>query len=299
MITKYKSYNLINEVHDIDYKSYNTPLNEDEFIHLLKTECSEWDLTRVELSRSIFTKEEVPSMMLVDGSKHELRFPQGRYHNYILLHVIDKSKTWGNFPDKYRSIDFWYSRSSGTPGVLNEMNHYTVIPYNKARLANAPEMIGRYMKFVKHVFDMPTTSLCKSIEGTYVDVFKKEFDFTSPDTTINCLRELNDPIMETNGSVSVLTHFGMMSKVDAPKVLSFLKNKMELHDKNDLPTFLDYCFGPKKNDFKLMSVEDCYHQHSVVVGNGKFGGGGYQPGWTDSKVLLVKENEFKKIRAKL
>jgi hypothetical protein len=292
VILKYKSYNLINEVYDLDYKSYNTPLNEEEFVHLLKTECSDWDFTRVELSRTIFTKEEVPSMMLVDGSKHELRFPKGRYHNYILLHVIDKSKTWGNMPDKYRSIDFWYSKSSSHTGILSEMNHYMMIPYNKARLANAPVMIGKYMKFVKHVFGMSTTSLCESIERTYEYIFKKKFDFTDPDTTINCLRELNEPIMETDGSLKMIPAYGMLNRVDSIKVLNFLKNKMELHDKKDLPIFLDYCFDPKKNDFKLMSVEECYHPHLA-------GGGGYQPGWTDSKVLLIKDDEYKKIRAKL
>lgn len=149
---KFRSYNLIKEIHQIDYSSYNTPLNDDEFIHLLKTECNEWDSKRVQLSRTIFTKDEMPSMMLVDGSKHELRFPKGRYHNYILLHVIDKSKTWGDIPNKYRSIDFWYSRTSSHTGLLNEMNHYIMIPYNNARLANAPDMIGRHMKFVYKVY---------------------------------------------------------------------------------------------------------------------------------------------------
>jgi hypothetical protein len=270
MILKYKSYNTINEVNKLDYSAYNKPLTKDELVHLVKTECNEWDIKRIKLSRNI-GETNLPDFILVDASKHELRYPEGRHHNYILHHIIDKSPYWKNFPNKYRSIFFWYSRKSAGIG-----QNYILIPYNNSVLASAPQMAGRKMDFVYKVLQLPTSTLCRKLEISYENIFKEKIDYSTPDTTIECIRKLNGAL-------------------DTDAFLKTLKNAMMRYEKNDVIDFFNFIFGPKKNHFEIVNKEYCYHEH-LSLDNANYGGENYQPGWTSSKVLLINKKIYDNIK---
>lgn len=295
ILNNYKDF-LIREVHDLDYSSYQKELNKDEFVHVLRTDCSEWDPKRIRLSRSLhLPKTKPPLIKIIDASKHETRFPQGRYHNYILYHVIDKSRTWGEIPNKYKSLDFWYSLNPG--GIPGMSVQYALIPFNNAKMVNAEELIGRYMPFVKKVFHLQPVSLCVILDRIYKETFGQDVDYTNSDTTISCLRKLNEPIMNSknvDASTNPFYNVGpFYTKKSTESLLYSFKITMEKHQKEDIVEFLDYCFGPKKNNFKLVDKDFCYSDKISTVSTNL--GDNYQPGWTDSKVLMVEINLFKQM----
>jgi hypothetical protein len=276
LILKYKSYNIINEVKDLDYSSYNKPLTEEELVYLVKKECNEWDIKNIKLSRSIFTKIDLPDFILIDASKHELRYPDMRYHNYIFLHVMDKSPFWKNYPNRYRSIDFWFSRKGFGDG-----QDYRVIPYNDALIASAPQMVGRKMNFVHKVFFISPSTLCRRLEASYENLFKEKMDYSDPETTILSLKRLNEYL-------------------DNPpnEFLATFKNAMVKYEKTDIIQFLNFIFGPKKNDIKIVDKNYCYYEHLAADSSSHIGTN-YQPGWTSSKVLLIKKKVYDTVKGKI
>lgn len=276
MITNFITY-IKEEVEKLDYSSYSKSLSEEEFIHILNTDCSDSNIHKIQLRREL-NGNDLPKMMLIDSSKHEIRYnsPE-RYHNYMWYHIIDKSNLWGKeYPNKYRSSDFWISNSKS---VSNDSSVYILIPFNNARIAIIPELMGFNLYFINKTFGTGgPASLCKIIQKKYESIFNRKIDYTNSDTTLRCLNELNDNINDKN-------KLTLQYNID---IINKLKNNMK-ETNLDLVSYLDYILDPKKNKIELINTSDCNRNKHYPNENG----------WTDSKILMIENNYYNKIKNKL
>ena len=262
------------DIRNLDYSTFSTKINDDEFIHLLKTECSQSNIKTIQLSRELHNGH-FPEMMVVDGSKHELRYHEMREHNYMYLYIIDESKIWKDIPSKFRSLFFWYNR---TGSIINDPTSYILIPFNDAKLALSDTLTGRYMKYVNSIFSYGPASLCRKIQIEYERVFRPaKMDYTDANATFECLRKLNEPIAKSTDGF-----------------LSELKRHMVAQGKTDIIQYLDFLFGPKKNEISLIPLTSCNTPKTSMHPDLSK----YAVGWTNSKCLMITHQYYEKIKGK-
>lgn len=268
-----KYFNHLNELKNLDYSSYNTPINLDKFKELYQGKKP--TMSRFVQCNSIEEAKQLPEFILCNPSQHELRFDEQRKHDYIYYHIIDKSKRWTNFPNKYRSI---YFHCGIVPHDHNSnVVLYYMIPIGEGKIGISDNFVGK-----KHF------RFCKVVNNIYENIFNEPINYDEPETTINCLKKLND-IKDTKSSTKWVTSVDFIDNslynpnYDHRQDFIDIKKEMNKIGTNDWVDYLDQLFDPVKNDYKL--IDDS----SILSYSGK-------PGWTDKKLLMIRSDSKHIIR---
>lgn len=286
------------EILNLDYSSYNIPLNLDQFKHFLKTDCNLFDIHKLTLSRYHYSSSK---MLLIDASKHEIRVPESRCYNYIYLHMIDRLNLWGDAPNKYRSINFFYTDKKSNM-QLPMHSTYILVPFNDANLAMSDKMIGSAFG-----------SFCRSFIDAYYYFYinRKDdpyIDFTSPDTTIKCLKKFSYDTRKMLNNIFIKKSIGgvedpqkklneYIRKFKTDNLFDTLKKMFSLE--NTIEEINMKIFTGLKNNFVYnyggSENVDFYDITNTKIDRNK----GIKFGWTDSKVLLIDQDYYHEIKNNL
>lgn len=263
------------ELNKIDYRLDQTEkqfrktqkiLNFDETVDYIKTNCKEWLKYPVDILRGINLEEEPEKYYLTTPVKRFARDDK----NFLNL-IIDN--TWDNHQKRNKSLMCSFNQTHIGAYI------YKVIPEDNSMWAILPTYdIHSWIDdiFPEFFFD--------ELDDLYYIIFNKymdDIDFKNFEKNILSLQKYLK-----NYNINKLLDKQYV-KFTKPKI-KYIINEYFLSNDNTLKFIIDK-LDPDKNNVKLYNLKQIYNDKSLE--NNEM--------WTESRCIMVKLSEFKKIIDKI
>lgn len=276
-------------------KTRSESLTEEEFIKILKTNCSNFNPHK---SGYLYRgANDTGDYVLIDPSKYSRGSIEGVDTHTFLM---DNMPEWRDYPSRSKSViastDKNVARGYGA-------ERYIVIPFNMSLIGICPEE-NIWLSFE---YGPVVSSYNASIEGTglydygYDSLFKTLYLFIN-----NAGLELK---MNSNKEYTIdyetfILFFKHEFKIDRlnpvylenSEIINCIKFTLDIKDTKDITgddvlKFIEMTFNPDLNKFKVAKYTNDFNIDTNDIGGNSV--------WIGDKCLLIKEKVFEQIKSKL